>query len=103
MSTEMEPERVSSTRLWRGFFRQEVRPAPNDPIHCAVPTLRGAEVAALYYDLRRAEDFYEFLRIGRSRMLFALLDMAGRIRATFCARRRRRFGKLRPRALPARI
>ena len=78
MSTEVEPVRKSSRRLWRGLFGQEVRPAPKDPIHCDVPTLRGAEVAAVYYDQRRAGDFYEFLRVARSRMLFALLDMAGR-------------------------
>src|SRR6266705_43280 len=78
MSTEVEAVRKSSMRHWRRLFRQEVRPAPHDPIHCDVPTLRGAEVAALYYDQRRAGDFYEFLRVARSRMLFALLDMAGR-------------------------
>lgn len=32
----------------------------------------------MYYDHRMAGDFYEFLRVGRSRLLFALLDMAGR-------------------------
>jgi hypothetical protein len=35
-------------------------------------------VAAVYYDQRRAGDFYEFVRVGRSRTLFTLLDMAGR-------------------------
>jgi serine phosphatase RsbU (regulator of sigma subunit) len=39
--------------------------------------LAGAEIAAVYYDQRRAGDFYEFVRVGRSRLLFALLDMAG--------------------------
>ena len=32
----------------------------------------------MYYDHRMAGDFYEFLRVGQSRLLFALLDMAGR-------------------------
>jgi phosphoserine phosphatase RsbU/P len=49
-----------------------------DPIPCKVPELRGAEIAAVYRDQRRAGDFYEFIRAGRSRMVFALLDMAGR-------------------------
>ena len=49
-----------------------------DPIPCPVPQLLGAEMAAVYYDLRRAGDFYECMRVGRSRMVFALLDMAGR-------------------------
>ena len=39
--------------------------------------MRGAEVAAVYYNLRVAGDFYEFLRVGPSRVLFALLDLAG--------------------------
>ena len=51
---------------------------PVDPLHCDVPALRDAEIAAVYYDHRVAGDFYEFLRVGRSRLLFALLDMAGR-------------------------
>jgi serine phosphatase RsbU (regulator of sigma subunit) len=51
---------------------------PVDPVPCQVPQLLGAEIAAVYYDLRRAGDFYEFMRVGRSRMVFALLDMAGR-------------------------
>jgi serine phosphatase RsbU (regulator of sigma subunit) len=32
----------------------------------------------VYYNLRVAGDFYEFLRVGPSRVLFALLDLAGR-------------------------
>jgi hypothetical protein len=78
MSTEAEAVRKSALRFCQGLFRAEQRCAPNDPIHCDVPTLRGAEVAALYYDQRRAGDFYEFLRVARSRLLSALLDMAGR-------------------------
>jgi hypothetical protein len=50
----------------------------SDPKHSDVPTLRGAEVAAVYYNLRVAGDFYEFLRVGSSRVLFGLLDLAGR-------------------------
>jgi serine phosphatase RsbU (regulator of sigma subunit) len=61
------------------FSRPEpVLPRSADPLHCDVPALRGAEIAAVYYDHRMAGDFYEFLRVGRSRMLFVLLDMAGR-------------------------
>lgn len=57
---------------------RKTSPHPVDPLHCDVPALRDAEIAAVYYDHRVAGDFYEFLRVGRSRMLFALLDMAGR-------------------------
>ena len=42
------------------------------------PELRDAEIAAVYYDHRMAGDFYEFVRAGKSRLLFALLDVAGR-------------------------
>ena len=58
------------------FQRQEAMPV--DPRHTDVPTLRGADVAAVYYKVRVAGDFYEFLRVGSSRVLFALLDLAGR-------------------------
>lgn len=39
--------------------------------------LRHAEIAAVYSGQRVAGDFYEFLRVGPSRMLFVLLDVAG--------------------------
>ena len=58
------------------FQRREAMPL--DPRHTDVPTLRGADVAAVYYKVRVAGDFYEFLRVGSSRVLFALLDLAGR-------------------------
>ena len=63
---------------WRHLFRRTATASSSDPSPCAVPGLCGAEAAAVYYDQRRAGDFYEFLRVGRSRLLFALLDMAGR-------------------------
>ena len=65
--------------FWRSFFKQDVvAPPACEPLHCSVPALRDAEIAAVYYDRRMAGDFYEFLRAGPSRVLFALLDMAGR-------------------------
>lgn len=67
------------TRLWDFLFPQKSgKSVTNDPIRCEVPALRAAEIAAVYYDQRRAGDFYEFIRVGRSRLLFALLDVAGR-------------------------
>ena len=35
-------------------------------------------MAAIYYGCRMAGDFYEFLRVGPSRVLFGLFDVAGR-------------------------
>lgn len=49
-----------------------------DPLHSSVPALRDAEMAAIYYGRRMAGDFYEFLRVGPSRVLFGLFDVAGR-------------------------
>jgi phosphoserine phosphatase RsbU/P len=64
--------------FWRSLFPQEAAaPVATGPLRCAVPRLREAEIAALYYDRRMGGDFYEFLRVGPSRVLFALLDMAG--------------------------
>jgi sigma-B regulation protein RsbU (phosphoserine phosphatase) len=64
--------------LLRALFRRGSPAPPSDPLHSGVPELHDAEIAALYYDRRMGGDFYEFLRVGKSRMLFALLDMAGR-------------------------
>ena len=43
---------------------------PSDPKRSEIPILRGAEVAAVYHNLRVAGDFYEFLRVGPTRVLF---------------------------------
>jgi serine phosphatase RsbU (regulator of sigma subunit) len=69
----------SPVDLVRSILKQgEEIVSRSDPKHSDVPTLRGAEVAAVYYNLRVAGDFYEFLRVGSSRVLFGLLDLAGR-------------------------
>lgn len=69
----------SPVELVRSIFKQdEDAVAPVEPRHSDVPSLRGAEFAAVYYNLRVAGDFYEFLRVGPSRVLFAMLDLAGR-------------------------
>jgi serine phosphatase RsbU (regulator of sigma subunit) len=70
---------ASPVDLMRSLFKPgEGVAVPSDPLHTDVPTLRGAEVAAVYYKQRVAGDFYEFLRVGPSRVLFGLLDLAGR-------------------------
>ena len=68
--------RSRSEGLLRGFFKQQTPPA--DPLHCDVPALRNTEIACVYYAQRIAGDFYEFLRVSPSRMIFALVDVAGR-------------------------
>ena len=42
------------------------------------PKIQGAEIAATTYGKRAAGDFYESLRVGPERVLFGLLDVAGR-------------------------
>ncbi len=73
----------ASAPLWRLLLErfvlhQESQPRSSpDPLHCDAPLLREAEIAAVYSGERVAGDFYEFLRVGPSRMLFVLLDVAG--------------------------
>jgi len=70
--------KLPPTGFWRSLFKlDEVAPPLIDPIHCDAPVLRHAEIAAVYSGQRVAGDFYEFLRVGPSRMLFVLLDIAG--------------------------
>ena len=67
-----------AAKLWRSLFKpHRVSPPPYEPLRCSVPQVCGAEIASVYYDHRVGGDFYEFLRVGPSRVLFALLDMAG--------------------------
>jgi len=64
--------------LVRSLFKSSEAVMPADPRHSDVPLLRSAEIAAVYHSQRVAGDFYEFLRVGASRVLFGLFDLAGR-------------------------
>jgi serine phosphatase RsbU (regulator of sigma subunit) len=44
----------------------------------ALQELEDAHLAAVYYDQRRGGDCHDFLRVSPSRVLFILLDVAGR-------------------------
>jgi serine phosphatase RsbU (regulator of sigma subunit) len=50
-----------------------VEPAPGE-----FPKIAGAEIAATTYGKRVAGDFYDCLRVSPERILFGLLDVAGR-------------------------
>lgn len=67
-------------RLTRRLFQKQApeKARPSDPLHSDVPALCGAEIAAIYHGYRVAGDFYEFLRVSRTRVLFGLFDIAGR-------------------------
>src|SRR3989442_1000230 len=60
------------------FGSKPVLATPVDPIRSEIPRLRDAEIAAIFYGQRMGGDFYDFLRVNPSRVLFGLLDVAGR-------------------------
>ena len=80
---DIEELKLPSTLSWRSLFRRsvvregEVSQPLVDPLRCDAPVMRNAEITAVYTGQRVAGDFYEFLRVGPSRMLFVLLDIAG--------------------------
>lgn len=53
-----------------------------DPARAIIPELRNGELAALYYGQRRRGDFYDFLRVSPTRVLFGLFDIAGDVEHT---------------------
>jgi serine phosphatase RsbU (regulator of sigma subunit) len=55
-------------------------PAPNlrKPAPTSLPSLPSAELAALYRAARVGGDFYDFLQVGGSKLLFVMLDIAGK-------------------------
>jgi serine phosphatase RsbU (regulator of sigma subunit) len=61
------------------FNPSEPEPIPSiEPVSTNFPKIVGAEIAAATYGQRIAGDFYESLRVGPERILFGLLDVAGR-------------------------
>jgi serine phosphatase RsbU (regulator of sigma subunit) len=61
------------------FVKRKTKPRPGNMVEAAVPGLQDAELAAVYYDQRMGGDSYDFLRVSPTRVLFGLLDVAGRI------------------------
>jgi sigma-B regulation protein RsbU (phosphoserine phosphatase) len=61
---------------------QPYPPGPYEPVGTDIPTLHGAEIAAVYYGQRQAGDFYDFIRVHPERVLFGLLDVAGTLEDT---------------------
>jgi serine phosphatase RsbU (regulator of sigma subunit) len=62
------------------LFHSRTREAPPalDPVPAEFPKINGAEIAATTYGKRVAGDFYDSLRVSPERILFGLLDVAGR-------------------------
>lgn len=51
---------------------------PTQLVHQTSPDLNGAELAVAYFSGRAGGDFYEFTRVSPNRLLFGLLDLAGK-------------------------
>jgi len=62
------------------LFRRRKPPIVHgmEPARAEVPALTGAEIAAIFYGQRMGGDYYDFLRVNGGRVLFVLLDVAGR-------------------------
>jgi len=58
--------------------RKSNLPRAIEPVASAFPTLKNAEIAAAFAGQRSAGDFYDSIRVSPSRVLFGLLDVAGR-------------------------
>ena len=64
----------------RSFFRRNSEdPTPViEPVLTEFPKIEGAEIAAAFAGQRIAGDFYDAIRVSSERVLFGLLDVAGR-------------------------
>src|SRR5258706_5565980 len=61
------------------FHSRTADPPPAlEPVPSEFPSIEGAEIAATTYGARVAGDFYDSLRVSPERILFGLLDVAGR-------------------------
>lgn len=53
-------------------------PARAEPVPTIFPKIEGADIAAVFAGKRVAGDFYDSVRVSPERVLFGLLDVAGR-------------------------
>jgi phosphoserine phosphatase RsbU/P len=61
------------------FHFRDPDPAPVvEPVPTVFPKIEGADLAAVFAGRRVAGDFYDSLRVSPERVLFGLLDVAGR-------------------------
>jgi serine phosphatase RsbU (regulator of sigma subunit) len=58
--------------------RETNAPAPVELVPTVFPAIKGAEIAAVFTGKRVAGDFYDSIRVSPERVLFGLLDVAGR-------------------------
>ena len=61
------------------FHSRAAEPAPVvEPVPTVFPKINGADIAAVFVGRRIAGDFYDSVRASPERVLFGLLDVAGR-------------------------
>ena len=60
------------------FKNSHSDPPPIEPVSNVFPKINGADIAAVTLGERVAGDFYDSIRAGPERVLFGLLDLAGR-------------------------
>jgi serine phosphatase RsbU (regulator of sigma subunit) len=64
--------------ILKKFQSSASAPVHRQPIHTVIPTLGTAELAAKYRGARIGGDFYDFIPVGDSKLLFVMLDIAGK-------------------------
>lgn len=61
------------------LFRSRMpEPAVVEPVPTVFPQIQGAQLAAVFVGNRIAGDFYDSIRVSPERVLFGMLDVAGR-------------------------
>lgn len=61
------------------FHSRTPKPPPTvEPVPTIFPKIEGADIAAVFAGKRIAGDFYDSVRVSPERVLFGLLDVAGR-------------------------
>jgi serine phosphatase RsbU (regulator of sigma subunit) len=63
----------------RFLFNNGKSAAPQELVQAEVPELHAAQLAAAYFGERQGGDLHDFVRVTPNRVLFGLLDMAGRL------------------------
>jgi serine phosphatase RsbU (regulator of sigma subunit) len=60
------------------FQKSVDAPELRKPVPTAAPSLPGSDLAALYRAARVGGDFFDFVQVGDDRLVFVLIDIAGR-------------------------
>jgi serine phosphatase RsbU (regulator of sigma subunit) len=63
----------------RFLFNHGTSAAPQEPVQAEVPELHSAQLGAAYFGERQGGDLHDFVRVTPNRVIFGLLDMAGRL------------------------